>query len=152
VINVFDHKHTGDFYFVNNTIIGVDNGFVGFDDTCAQQAIVRNNAWYDVTNPVFPTAGVTSLTWTHNAYFDAPSEDPDPNKQVGGSNPFVNWAAYDFAPAAPTAPGVSLPAPFNMDWSGKIRGSDGNWDRGALEFVGSPPSPPSAPTNLRIVP
>jgi hypothetical protein len=40
--------------------------------------------------------------------------------------------------------GISLPAPYNIDPVGRVRGSDGNWDLGAYQFLGPVlPVPPS---------
>jgi hypothetical protein len=163
VIYVFDANHTGDFFVYNNTIVGVDNGFVGFEAAatsrgCAQSASIRNNLWYNVGSTVSPTTSVANLTWTHNAYFNTATSDTNANRQVAGTNPLVNVPAYDFRLAVATSSGVSLAAPYNTDSCGSTRGGDGVWDRGAFEFPSAstcvsspPPNSPAAPTNLHIV-
>jgi hypothetical protein len=145
IVNVFDHRHTGDFHFVHNTIVNVSSGFVGFQGACADMMHVQNNVWFGVETTVYRTAGVASLTWSHNAYFQTITADVDPDRQVAASNPFVNWTAGDFRLVQATLPGVLLPAAFATDMTGRARGGDGVWDRGALEFgVGSQPSFPIA--------
>jgi hypothetical protein len=150
---LFDHQHQGDLYFVNNSIIGVNNGFVGLATGtgagCALNMTVRNNIWYNVGKSVGRPANVQALTWTHNAYLTTATTDPDPNKQVGNSNPFIDLPGYNFRLATPTLPGISLTHPYDTDVFGAVRGADGVWDRGALEFtLGALP----APTGLRVIP
>jgi hypothetical protein len=156
VVYVFDHRHTGDFLFYNNSIINVENGFVGFESLaasagCGDSMRVQNNLWFNARYSMTPTQKVTDLTWSHNAYFATSTTDSDPNRQVGSQTPFANWTAYDFGLAFATTRGVSLPTPYNLDWFGSVRGVDGSWDRGALELGGSPIPAPAAPTSLRIV-
>lgn len=62
-----------------------------------------------------------------------------------GANPFVNSAAFDYhllstvASNFPRNKGVALPAPYNVDFDGNLRGVDGAWDIGAFEYGGAPP-------------
>lgn len=157
LVYVFDHRHTGEFVFHNNTVVNLENGFVGFEpgsasQGCGDSARVQNNIWFNTRYAVNRTASVSSLSWSHNSYVSTSTSDPDPNRQTGTTNPFVNWTAYDFRLNAATVAGASLAVPFNIDRTGAVRGSDGTWDRGALEFGGTPgPTAPSAPQNLRII-
>jgi hypothetical protein len=52
---------------------------------------------------------------------------------VTSVSPFVNAAAKDFRLVSAMA-GEAMSAPFDVDRNGLRRGSDGVWDRGALEF------------------
>ncbi|MGZ3805075.1 MAG: hypothetical protein ACXVB4_12745, partial [Pseudobdellovibrionaceae bacterium] len=67
--------------------------------------------------------------------------------------PFVNVAGNDLRLLTATSAGTILSSPYNMDLNGNVRGADGIWDRGALEFVSNslPPSMLSPPQNLRIL-
>lgn len=148
IVYVFDHRHVGDFHFFNNTIVNVSSGFVGFDGACGDTMRVQNNLWYGVETTVYRTANVTNLTWSHNAYASTATGDPDADKQVTATNPFVNWTGGDFRLAAATSPGVALAAPYDVDLAGSVRGSDGVWDRGALELGATAPSP--APLSVTV--
>jgi hypothetical protein len=141
IVYVFDHRHTGDFHFYNNTIANVSSGFVGFDGACGDAMRVQNNLWAGVETTVYRTANVSNLTWSHNAYFATTTGDTDPERQVASGNPFVNWLGGDFRLAAATSPGVPLAAPYHVDLAGVVRGADGVWDRGAREFAGVGPTP-----------
>jgi hypothetical protein len=157
VVYVFDHRHIGDFHFYNNSIINVASGFVGFESGsasagCGESMRVQNNLWFKTEYAVNRTAQVTSLTWSHNAYFAMSTGDPDANKQTGSSDPFMNWAAYDFRLRNGTNAGESLSAPYNLDLSGITRGSDGRWDRGAVEFGGAMTAIPQPPSGLIVLP
>lgn len=71
----------------------------------------------------------------------------------GQPNPFVG--ASDFRLSSETVvphlnDGVSLAAPFNLDFAGNTRGADGTWERGAFEFNGGVAAKQDAPTNLRV--
>jgi hypothetical protein len=86
----------------------------------------------------------------YDAYFMSPNtaaNDKDANKQVSPQNPFVNIAAANFNLAADTKPGIALTNAgtywngaatvantFNVDMNGVTRGSNGVWDRGALQI------------------
>jgi hypothetical protein len=62
----------------------------------------------------------------------------------GSSDPFINDAKYNFKLTADmssastsgkvSARGLSLPAPYNVDFDGLQRGADGTWERGAYEY------------------
>lgn len=68
--------------------------------------------------------------------------------------PFAIGARPSFASFNPTPGqhlygGIALPAPYNVDPNGNLRGTDGHWDRGAYQFIGS--GVPIPPTNLTVV-
>jgi hypothetical protein len=72
--------------------------------------------------------------------------------------PFISPSTGDFRPssqgATAMAAGLTLGAPFNVDMFGNVRGADGKWDRGAVEFTGStgPIAPiiTSGPSNATV--
>ena len=110
----------------------------------------RNNIFYS-TNPFGDS--IDQLAHDYNHYVDMMSIS-EPNGTTGAGDPFTNYHSLDFHLTTATPPGDALPAPYGVDMFGNTRGADGSWDRGALEFTGggSPPSAPSAPTNVRILP
>jgi hypothetical protein len=141
VLYIFDAQHQGELDFYNNSIVNVDNGFVGFETAdlgggCGAKMRVQNNIWYSCTFGVNRTTKVTDLIWSHNSYFDVTTSDPDSNKEVRTGSPFRDWAGSDFHLVRATAPGVSVP--YLVDLDGVRRGADGVWDRGAYEFGGGP--------------
>jgi hypothetical protein len=62
------------------------------------------------------------------------------------SSVFVNYATGDYRLAGHTTAGAALASPYNIDFAGKPRGTDGVWDLGAYQY-GSVASD----TNLPIV-
>jgi hypothetical protein len=91
---------------------------------------VKNNIWYN--NVAVSGAGGVDVDYGSNSV-------SGPNDIIGTASPFADatpWLTGNWALSAPLA-GLALSAPYNLDWSGQIRGLDGTWDRGALEFNGS---------------
>jgi hypothetical protein len=83
---------------------------------------------------------------SHNAYFDnlrVDGESPvslddrvdEETAQILSDDPFVDAAGFDFTLAVPTAPGLALDVPLDVDMCGNARGADGTWDRGAFEYA-----------------
>jgi len=142
----------------NNTIYGatgVGSGFYlafgGGNDTNSE---MYNNLWY---SNVPADNNTTRMDYN---YYNATTHSPvEAHEQVASGNPFVNSGASDFHLVSPTNPGLSLTnatvngilQTYDRDMNGVLRGADGVWDRGALEFgSGVDNTPPQAPTNLRI--
>jgi hypothetical protein len=118
----------------NNTFVSLQSAFVTNSGVTGE---AYNNIFYDLNN------GVTGFdNYTHNYnYFDTAlgSSFGEANAQTGGS-PFTNFASRDYTLAAATSAGTTLASPYNADMTGKTRGSDGTWDRGAFEYdAGSSP-------------
>jgi hypothetical protein len=90
----------------------------------------RNNVFYSVAN-----VGLGGLfpTYSHNHYVSTTS-GAETGKTTATGDPFVNFVGLDFRLKAPTAAGITLPSPYNVDMFGNVRGADGTWDRGAVEF------------------
>ena len=98
------------------------------------------------------TEARNNISWNSGGSCGLPNEDygysdqslGESHGQGSAPNPFVNLGAHDYHLAFHTASGASLPAPFNLDPDGVVRGSTGVWDRGAYQF-GSAPAPPPPP-------
>ena len=135
----------------NNTFININSGnTIGTlftAPTTGNEA--RNNIFYGVTN--IGGLGTLLPAFSHNHYVDTNSLSlTETGKTTATGNPFVNFSALDFRLKAPTASGMALPAPYNRDMFGNVRGSDGSWDRGAVEFGGTSTSGPTAPGSLSL--
>lgn len=163
VISFFDTTINGDVFIHNNSIInlpaagacGINIQALATRPANLGNVAIRNNLWYNCVQgaAVSPTCSTCSTyVASHNAYFNTPSSgDTDPNKQAGTASPFVNYTGQDFHLAAGTLAGFALAAvtgqTLNLDMDGSTRGADGAWDRGAFEFLGLRPTPP---TNMRL--
>lgn len=134
--------------FYNNTIWGVKGLYSGVVIQSGTNNLVYNNIWYNNvrTNNSGPTFG---WNWYYNTNADS---DNTSTKQTctTNCNLFADATNKNFRLTRATNAGVTLPAPYNQDMDGKIRGADGVWDRGAYE-LGSTTTPTlPAPSNLRI--
>ena len=74
----------------------------------------------------------------YNAYYNNDIGPSEAHGQILPSNPFVSLAANNVQLAYNTAPGVALPAPYNVDALGNVRTT---WSRGAFEYNGTPADP-----------
>jgi hypothetical protein len=109
------------------------------------QSTVQNNL---VANSMADLG--SSAPHDYNAYFNTTNTPSETHGQVASGNPFTNYTAGDVSLVAPTSPGTTLPSPYNVDAFGHVRGADGVWDRGAIEYVsgGTSIKVPSAPILL----
>ena len=74
-----------------------------------------------------------------------------PNRTESSQDPFVDKLNENFKLKTGLPAGnSSLDSKFNKDMYGNTRGADGNWDRGAIEFISNTPLPLSAPSNLEV--
>ncbi|HMR07185.1 MAG TPA: hypothetical protein PKA88_15485, partial [Polyangiaceae bacterium] len=96
--------------------------------------IHRNNIWFEVNSQIPNFSLGSGATNSHNA-FGTSATSTGTNAQVSmPSSTFVNFAGKNFKLASATSCGIALPAPYDRDMLGKLRGADGCWDRGAFEF------------------
>jgi hypothetical protein len=119
----------------NNTFINCDNGYgngvwIGHDVS----ATVQNNL---IANSVAGIGSRFTGKIDYNAYFNTTNTPSEPNRQIIAGNPFVNLPGGNFRLSSGTSAGLPLSSMYSNDVDGKIRGSDGTWDRGAFEFGGS---------------
>lgn len=131
----------------NNSFVNISNvTTLGTFPKVYNSTVAQNNLFYTVSSP---GGSPVWQTISHNHFI---STSPiGTNTSSSSSNPFVNIAGLDFHLTTATPAGVTLAAPYNRDMYGNVRGADGVWDRGAVEFVtGGTVTIPSAPTNLVI--
>jgi len=151
-IFLFDVNFTDNVYIYNNTFSrlggttcdGAYNGGIliepveGAMKADMKGVFVSNNLWFGSSNLTIGCSTCSSIEWSYNGYFEmadnSSGKDPDPNKQVSGTCPVVNWQQDNFELAAPTNNGKILGAAYNQDMLGAVRGADSKWDRGALEY------------------
>jgi hypothetical protein len=137
--------------FYNNTLSGnlTNNvGNVGFGILRGSGHQAFNNIWHRQSGTGF-SHGWSNTSHSNNTFYNG-SGGGDQNLS---GNPFVASSSRNFALAAATSAGSALSSPYNVDMTGKARGSDGTWDRGALERSGASTTPPApaAPTNVQIL-
>jgi hypothetical protein len=145
-------NYGSNFLFYNNTMHNIKGLWSGIlIQAGAGGNVVQNNVWYASVRTNNSLSGVITHNWYYNTVQDG---DSSSSKVVCTSNCniFRDAANGDFTLAIPTVAGTSLPAPYNLDPLGKLRGSDGTWDRGAFEYGGTQTAPsPEPPTLVRII-
>ena len=134
--------------YYNNTHINLLNHYYSLFLQAGSGNVGRNNIFYNIQGKVI-SSGSLDYNWYYNA--DRQSTDTGANTITCTANCasyFKNIASLDATLVKPL-PGVALGAEFNLDLTGKSRGADGIWDRGALEFnSGSQPQQPQQPLPL----
>jgi hypothetical protein len=142
VIGFFGETFSGNLNIYNNTIAEINNfggsgiasgrPFMAMSAPGGSVNIYNNLIW----NSINVDTSNSSYNMDYNSYYGGTGDtsDTSPHKQVSSGNPFVNSTAYTFTLSGPTAAGLTLPAPYNVDMTGKTRGQDGVWDRGAFEY------------------
>ena len=118
----------------NNTIVGIQSGTCNIRFPGSHTGdVAQNNIWYGLGPGV--SYGCSANTCSHNV-------------NITSGDPFVSLATGDFRLRGATSAGVSLAAPYNVDMTGKVRGTDGVWDLGAYEYSASTVDAPGPPTGL----
>jgi hypothetical protein len=118
-----DYSFTG-IEIYNNTCYNLGVGCIlnrapETGDTCTG-CVAKNNISVSAGNTL------TGMTASNN------TEDTD-------SSRFVNVSTRDFRLTVALAGDATIGSTYNTDPDGVTRGADGTWDRGAFEFVASPP-------------
>jgi len=111
--------------------------------------VVENNIWYN--NVAAGGASDGSLVDYNWYYGNGTNAKSGSNDVVGTSSPFVDaqpWLTGNWK-LKTALPGVALGAPYNVDMTGAPRGTDGAFDRGAIEFS-SAAAALAPPTNLIV--
>jgi hypothetical protein len=128
------------FHLYNNTFINVDHDpLVTLMNVVSGNEAV-NNLFYNSDSPVF----TKFPSHDYNHFINSGGSHSEANGTSSASgDPFSAYVNLDFRINAATAAGKILPAPFNVDMFGTVRGADGVWDRGAVEFGNAQYVPPS---------
>ena len=132
----------------NNTVAFISgaNASLGrfFDGGSGNE--VYNNLYYHCAQVNYSSC-THDYDLIYNTHF---ATTPGQNSVTGSGNPFVDSSGLDFRLAGPTANGLHLGSPYNLDLLGLTRGLDSVWDRGAYEYdptqePGEPPAPTPYP-------
>lgn len=130
----------------NNTFINVDQESLSTFPNVYSGNVAYNNLFYNSASPNFAKFGAHD----NNHFINSGGTHSESNGTSAASgDPFVNYTGLDFRLKAATAAGAPVSAPFNQDPLGKLRGADGNADRGAFEFDGGMLL--SAPVGLSVL-
>jgi hypothetical protein len=131
----------------NNTFYNIKGTYSGIVIQAGSGNTVQNNIWYNSVR----TNNSGSTAYSYNWYFNTNKDSDTAASSVTCSsqcNLFVDGAGKNFRLGVATVAGAALSAAYNMDMDGKVRGTDGTWDRGAYEFSNTPSISPAPPTNL----
>jgi hypothetical protein len=157
VFCAINKQGVNDFTFHNNTIVNYKgyNAGVRYEGNVSNSH-AYNNIWYLTDKSTSPQGGATavSISGSHdyNTFVlqngtSAPSEA---HGIKGSSDPFVDWKNGNFRLKQEMG-GIALTSIPKMDMRGNIRGTDGLWDRGAIEFTGEEQSEITPPSGVRII-
>jgi uncharacterized repeat protein (TIGR02543 family) len=129
-----------DCVFYNNTIIrlaGVNSGVLF---VIGERNYAYNNIWYNclrdgsTQNTFFQG---TVLVHDYNTFINSlkSGQTLSAHETTDTQNIFTSVDTRDVTLVAPTAPGTPLDSDCALDMLGHLRGADGTFDRGALEFI-----------------
>jgi len=108
-------------------------------NSCTNIVVTNNVIWNMVATINDNTT--SGIQHDYNYYAICTSVPTEGHSQVDSNNPFVNSTGLNFHLSGATQAGVTTP--YNLDADGTIRGTDGNWDRGAYQ-PNATVAPPSA--------
>lgn len=117
---------------------------------------VHNNVWWNIPswcNVGWSTGGVSAQNnWIHPSTANGASAmvASFPTTRIGVADPFVDWAARNYAPKDPATVanpdivdnGAVLSGYANLDLFGNPWDSGSGWDIGAIAYGGVPPTTP----------
>jgi len=132
--------------FYNNIIVNIHGGWntgLRFTDPTGNKAY--NNIWYN-NSRLDGSANLyfVNVDYDYNLYSDSALRTVSPagNDTVTSGDPFMDWENLNFSlnPATSSGQaaidsGFDLGAPYDYDMFDVERGADGNWDRGAVEYI-----------------
>jgi len=93
--------------------------------------VVYNNLWVNC-----PTINIDG-THDYNGFSDSNARGESNAQTNVPMSIFSSYAGKDFMLTSPTKPGIALTPPYDQDMLGNVRGADGVWDRGAIEYTGT---------------
>jgi len=146
---LFGETFSGHLKIYNNTIAGIQSEnvcsarpffMVGGGENKGNPAVqIYNNLfWNDCHVHNGPGAYYNwTVSMDNNSYYGGTTapNDSSAHRQIIAGNPFVDISHANFRLKRHTESGKPLLAPYSQDMDGKIRGSDGIWDRGAFQFT-----------------
>ncbi len=156
--NGFTYVKTGntihDMKIYNNVFVNIGSGTLGSDDGGGSlgcpggtNVYFYNNLFYHNKGNAIYQGGTSANNWFYdnwrvdripNVSLDASAVSNGTDNVLGGSDPFVDWQNGDFTlkqTSSAKDAGKTLAAGYdNIDPDGRVRGSDGYWDIGALEY------------------
>ena len=141
-----------DWRVFNNVVANIRSGSftAAFTSQNSVNYVVENNIWFNNQPADVGANGVTTADYNW-FYGNGGSGARGPHDINGTGSPFVDaqpWISGNWALKAPIG-GLALAAPYNIDMNGTVRGADGVFDRGALEFS-SQAAAVQAPTSLQV--
>ncbi len=136
----------------NNTFVNItdasrgdpDPPFSIQDETSGN--VFKNNICIN-TDDVFGEIERSHNLWNNQDYAE---NDLDGSGQLwtGSTELFTDFGNHDYTLTQATEPGdSSIGSEYNTDMLDNVRGEDGNWDRGAFEYVSSTTSSSSTSTS-----
>jgi hypothetical protein len=156
----YDYHYARGWRVYNNTFIDINSVSVGvyacaLDTRGVADNEFKNNVFYG-NSDIMQVFGCTE---DYNSYQGSGQFFNGAHDSYLSSSPFVNYSGGDFSLADDLA-GQDLGPQWNIDMCGNVRGSDGTWDRGAIEYEpggvgscsgGKETMRPSPPSNLTII-
>jgi len=131
----------------NNSFINVSRP-IGEGGSGTLTGDFKNNIFYSTTDM---TLTIDQLSHSYNHYVDTVALS-ETGQTTGSGDPFANYSNLNFSLKNATKQGTTLKSNYNKDLAGNIRGADGIWDKGAVEFTNNAQLQiPSAPINLRVI-
>jgi hypothetical protein len=130
----------------NNVIVNVSGWNAGSTWSRGGTIYIYNNIWcYNQNGPTgYPTritfSGVTDHDY--NYYYNNNTDDntlaaDEANGMTGSGHPFIDWQNGNFS-LVQEIPGLHITYLWagadSLDGTGNIRGADGLWDRGTIEY------------------
>lgn len=117
-------------YVMNNTFVNMNGGGGIYWDAAGSNNFAYNNLWVNSEN-----VSLIGTAHDYNSFYNSGGDHGEPN----GSTElpaFLSYSSNDFQLTRSTSAGFTLASPFDLDPTGKPRGADGRWDRGAYEYDG----------------
>jgi hypothetical protein len=139
---------------IGNNMKVYNNAFVNIDDTWFGRVffnggvnnVVYNNIWFKMGQQpdLDPIPIFCDTIRSHNGFLQLNGGETtdDPGNVYGEEDPFVDWQNLDFhlKPGSALIDAGLTPDPGfqNVDQNGSVRGFDGAWDIGPIEYIPPP--------------
>ena len=152
VVVVLNDKNANGWTIANNTFYAIDGQYAatpifdfgdGHCSTCGHRVvnnlIVQSPVGDSVTYIKSPEDGDAVIS--HWFFGSGIKHATITSQQVGGNGiiPVDSMSSLRFTLTTGTSPGLELETPINVDMYGNVRGADGTWDMGAIEYINTTP-------------